>query len=74
MSLANRKVAQVENNFRNKRGMQHHLLVHLLLGTLVSLVARFHRTSRQDHLSPKVVWYTEVMEFLHVVDVVEPTG
>lgn len=72
MSLTNRKVSQVEHNLRNKRGMQHHMLVHLLPGTEFSLVAIIRSTSRI--LSPEVVWHKEVVEFLHVVDLVQPIG
>ena len=56
MSLINRRVVQVNPNFRNKRGMHHHLLEHLHLKTKKSIMSIIRRTLRLDHPSPKVVW------------------
>ena len=39
MSLANKKMVQVDHSFRNQRDMHHHLIVHLVLETKVSIVA-----------------------------------
>ena len=36
-------------------------------------MARIHRTSRLDQPNTKVVWHKEVVGFLHVINVVEPT-
>ena len=64
MSLINRRVVQVDPNFRNKRGMHHHLLVHLHPKTEKSIMARIRKTLRLDHPSPKVVWNKEVVRHL----------
>ena len=70
MILASRKVVQVDHNFKNQRGIHHHLLVHQCLETNVSIVDITHRTSRLDRLSLKLVWHQEVLNLLHVPSVV----
>ena len=72
-SLVNITVDQVYQYCINKRGMHHHLLVHLRQETEVSTMARIRRTLRLDQASPKVVWHKEIVGLLHVVGVVEPT-
>ena len=47
--------------FRNKKGMHHHILVHLLPESEVSIMARIHKTLRLDQHSPKVVWNKEML-------------
>ena len=73
MSLGNRRVVRIVRPFRSKRGLHHHLLVHLHLRTKVSIMARIHRTSELDQHNLKVVWHKEVVGPLYVVDVVETT-
>ena len=70
MSLANRKVVQVDHTFRNQRDIHHHLLVHQQPETEVGIVDITHRTSRLDRLSLKLVWRQEVLSLLHVPSVV----
>ena len=73
MSLGNKKMAQIDHHSINRRVTHHHLLVHLHPKTKVNIVAKIHRTSMLDQPNPKVVWHKEVVEFMHAVDVVEPT-
>ena len=54
-------------------GMHHHLLVHLHLETMMSIMARIRKTSVLDHHSLKVVWHNEVFGLLYVLDVVDTT-
>ena len=59
--------------FRYKRGMHHHLLVHMCPKTEVSIIARIRKSLRIDKPIPKVVWHKKVVGVLHVVGVVEST-
>ena len=70
MIFINKKVVQVNKNFRNQRDINHHLLVHQHPETEVDIVDITHRTSRLDRLSLKLVWRQEVLSLLHVPSVV----
>ena len=59
-------MVQVDHTFRNKKGMHHHLLMHLHLKIEVSIAATIHSTSRLDELNLKV-------GLLHVPSVVDTT-
>ena len=71
MSLANRKVVQADHNSRNQRGIHHHLLLHLHPEIEASIAVTIHSTSRLDRPNLRVVCHKEVVEVLHVVDVLE---
>ena len=73
INQVNRRVVQVDHNLISKRGMHHHLLVHLCLKIEASTMSSICRTSRLDQPSPKVIWHKEVVGILHVVGVVETT-
>ena len=53
--------------------MHHHFLMHLLLETKVSIIARIGRTLRLDQPCPNLVRHKEVVGLLHVVGVIETT-
>ena len=55
ISLVNTRVNQADHNFRRKRDMHYHLLVHLRADTEVSIMARIRSTLRLDQPSPKVL-------------------
>ena len=68
MSLGNRKVVRVDHNFKNKKGMHHHLLVHMFQEIDVSIMVKIRRTTRLDKPNPKVVSHKVVVRLLLVVD------
>lgn len=73
MILGSRKMFWIGYNFRNKRGMHHHLLVLLHLETKMRIIARIHKTSKLDQQSLKEVWHREVVGIFYVLSLVEPT-
>ena len=66
MNLVNTRVVHVYHNFRNKRGMHHHLLVHMHPETEVSIMAKILGTSRLDQPNTKVVWHKKGFRLLHM--------
>ncbi|KAH0679995.1 hypothetical protein KY290_022105 [Solanum tuberosum] len=63
----------VRPSSRSKRGLLHHLLVHMHLETKANIMVRICRTSYLNQRNPIVVWHKEVVGLLHVLSVGEPT-
>ena len=61
MSLGTKKVVQIGHNFRNRRGMHHHLLVLLHLETELSIIVKVPEISLYIF---RVVWRKEVVSLL----------
>ncbi|TMX05064.1 hypothetical protein EJD97_002624 [Solanum chilense] len=68
MQLQDERLRDIEEYRKKKakRGLHHHLLLHLHQEIEVSIMAEISRTSRLDKTSPKVVWHKEVAWLLQV--------
>lgn len=69
--MVNIRMVQVHHNFRNQKGMHHHLIVHLRPKTEVSMVARIRSISRRGQLCFKLVCHNKEVRLLHVLSMVE---
>lgn len=72
-NLVNKRVVQVDHNCTNRSRMHHHLLVHIRLETVWSIMARICKTSSLDPPITKVVWYKGEFGLLYVVSLIETT-
>ena len=67
MSLRSKKGVQADHNFKNRKGIHHHLLVHMCLKIELRIMVR---TPDQDLLIHMVVWRKKVVSLLHAPSVV----
>ena len=73
MSMANKKVLQVDHNFRNQKGHAPSFSSALASRNRGEYSGQNSQTSRLDRLSLKVVWRKEEVGLLHVLSMVETT-